>query len=186
MASIQWVHLAVIVFVLCLDLHVNYLRIFQYVSPRYRWWKDSAWRRGQCVGFLLRLCHVLQVGVLASYNMPPFMCTHVQSMCIMYKCHMLFYAYTQWDNSRQSEPTLFSDNGHARWVFITHCLRVMCLAVFTLLWITCSKFTVMSFGLCAGSAIATMLLGVPYYAGIHLYAYFILVQIFGGVMQVFW
>ncbi|CAI8027708.1 Putative glycerol-3-phosphate transporter 5 [Geodia barretti] len=34
-----------------------------------------------------------------------------------------------------------------------------------------------------GSAIATMLLGVPYYAGIHLYAYFILVQIFGGVMQ---
>ena len=27
---------AVIVFVLCLDLHVNYLRIFQYVSPRYR------------------------------------------------------------------------------------------------------------------------------------------------------
>ena len=43
----------------------------------------------------------------------------------------------------------------------------------------------MSFGLCAGSAIATMLLGVPYYAGIHLYAYFILVQIFGGVMQVF-
>lgn len=39
--------------------------------------------------------------------------------------------------------------------------------------------------LCAGSAIATMLLGVPYYAGIHLYAYFILVQIFGGVMQVY-
>ena len=36
-----------------------------------------------------------------------------------------------------------------------------------------------------GSAIATMLLGVPYYAGIHLYSYFILVQIFGGVMQVY-
>lgn len=37
----------------------------------------------------------------------------------------------------------------------------------------------------AGSAISTMLLGVAYYANIHHISYFIGIQVFGGIMQVY-
>ncbi len=38
--------------------------------------------------------------------------------------------------------------------------------------------------LCAGSAISVALLGVAYFANIHALWYFIVVQVFGGIMQV--